>query len=182
MMDYANIPGTGRDTSTEVDADSVQMIPEIAAAAAAAARTGGVPLIADANGVIVLPAGATLDDITVVGRDLVITLDNGQVFVIPGGAIDVPQIVIDGIAVPPLNLAALLISDEPIQPAAGLPNSSGNNFFEDAGAIQAAHPIGDLLPRPSSGLLPSPISKLFPSRSTAIRCRSSSPPTTRPGR
>ena len=157
-MDYANIPGTGRDTatpdtSTGVDGDSVQMIPEIAAAAAAAARTGGIPLIADANGTIVLPAGATLDDIAVVGRDLVITLDNGQVFVIPDGAVYVPQIVIDGVAVPPLNLAALLIGDEPIQPAAGLPNSSGNNFFEDAGPIQAAKPIGDLLPPTEFGFV-----------------------------
>ena len=134
-MDYENIPGGGRDTSVEGDGSRTQMVPEIAAAAAAAARTGGVPLIADANGVIVLPAGATLDDIAVVGRDLVITLDNGQVFVIPEGAVYVPQIVVDGVAVPPLNLAALLIGDAPIQPAAGLPNSSGNNFFEDAGAI-----------------------------------------------
>ena len=143
MMDYENIPATGRDTSSQAtgiqgDDDRTQMLPEIAAAAAAAARTGGVPLIADTNGAIVLPAGATLDDIKVVGRDLVVTLDNGQVFVIPEGAIYVPQIVIDGVAVPPLNLAALLIGEEPIQPAAGLPTSSGNNFFEDASAIQAA--------------------------------------------
>ncbi|QGN54359.1 hypothetical protein [Novosphingobium sp. Gsoil 351] len=152
-MDYENIPGNGRDTANEAGSDRSQMVPEIAAAASAAARTGGTPLIADANGVIVLPAGATLDDIKVVGRDLVITLDNGQVFVIPEGAIDVPQIVIDGVAVPPLNLAALLIGDEPIQPAAGLPRSSGNNFFEDAGPIQNAHPIGDLLPPTEFGFV-----------------------------
>ena len=161
-MDYENIPGNGRDTSGEGDGNRTQMVPEIAAAAAAAARTAGVPLIADANGVIVLPAGATLDDIKVVGRDLVITLDNGQIFVIPEGAVYVPQIVVDGVAVPPLNLAALLISDAPGLPAEGLPTSSGNNFFEDAGAIQAAHVIGDLLPPTEFGFAAAPSLEVIP--------------------
>ncbi len=166
-MDYENIPGSGRDTGSQAtgilgDGDRTQMLPEIAVAAAATARTGGVPLIADANGVVVLPAGATLDDIKVVGRDLVITLDNGQTFVIAEGAVYVPQIVIDGVAVPPLNLAALLIGDAPIQPAAGLPTSSGNNFFEDAGAIQAAHLIGDLLPPTEFGFAAAPNLEVIP--------------------
>ena len=127
-MDYESIPGTGRDTDGEVSADQAQMAPELAVAAAAAARTGGAPLLPDANGVIVLPAGATLDDIAVVGRDLVITTASGEVFVIPNGAVDVPQIVVDGVAVPPLNLAALLIAGEqPIEPAAG--NRLCNGFF-----------------------------------------------------
>jgi VCBS repeat-containing protein len=58
----------------------------------------------------------------------------------------VPQIVVDGVAVPPMNLAALLIGDEAIEPAAGNPRSSGGNFFEPAGPMQDPFPIGDLLP------------------------------------
>jgi hypothetical protein len=173
-MDYENIPGNGRDASGEAPGDRTQMVPEIAAAASAAARAGGVPLIADTNGVVVLPQGATLDDIKVVGRDLVVTLDDGQVFVIPEGAIYVPQIVIDGVAVPPLNLAALLIGEAPIQPAAGLPTSSGNNFFEDAGAIQAAHVIGDLLPPTEFGFVAA--------TTLESRPRSSPPPRSLPAR
>lgn len=155
-MDYENIPGSDRDTSAQAtanqgDADRTLMVPNLAATASAAARGGAMPLVADANGVVVLPAGATLDDIKVVGRDLVVTLNDGQVFVISEGAIYVPQIVVDGVSVPPLNLAALLIGEAPIAPAAGLPTSSGNNFFEDAGAIQGAHLIGDLLPPTAFG-------------------------------
>ena len=138
-MDYETTRDTGFDTETN------HMVAEIAAAAVAADRAGAVPLLPNAENVIVLPAGATLDDITVNGRDLVIQLDDGRVFIIPDGAIYVPQIVIDGVVVPPLNLAALLIGEQP-QPAAGDVPSSGGNFAQDAGPIQAAFDRGDLLP------------------------------------
>jgi hypothetical protein len=116
-----------------------------AAAAAHLARAGAVTLLPDANNLVVLPAGTSLDDIRVDGRDLVIRLDDGRVFVIPEGAIFVPQIVVDGVVVPPLNLAALLIGEEP-HPAAGSVSSSGGNFADPAGPIQAAFDLGNLLP------------------------------------
>ncbi|HUQ14157.1 MAG TPA: tandem-95 repeat protein, partial [Novosphingobium sp.] len=153
-MDYENTPASdsaAADLGREPDAltDNGQLVAELAALAAAAARSGGVPLVAGPDGVVVLPQGATLDDIQVRGRDLVIELPDGRVIVIADGAVFVPEIAIDGVAVPPLNLAALLIGEERIEPAAG-PNagarSSGGNFFEAAGPIQDAFDLGDLLP------------------------------------
>ncbi|MEP3051002.1 MAG: DUF5801 repeats-in-toxin domain-containing protein [Erythrobacter sp.] len=94
---------------------------------------------------ITLPAGATLEDLEVDGRDLVVNLADGSRIVIPDGAIFVPQIVIDGVAVPPFNVAQLLTGNEP-EPAAGPAPSSGGNFADDEGEIQAAFDIGDLLP------------------------------------
>ncbi|QFT76811.1 DUF5801 repeats-in-toxin domain-containing protein [Erythrobacter sp. THAF29] len=94
---------------------------------------------------IALPPGASLEDLSVEGRDLVITLEDGSRIVIPDGAINVPQILIDGVVVPPQTVAALLLGNEP-EPAAGAPQSSGGNFADDEGAIQDAFDIGDLLP------------------------------------
>ncbi|MBY6219357.1 beta strand repeat-containing protein, partial [Qipengyuania aquimaris] len=99
----------------------------------------------DANGVVVLPEGASLDNLRAEGRDLVLVLEDGTRIVIPEGAIIVPQIVFDGVTIPAPNLAALLTGNEP-QPAAGSQQSSGGNFEIDPGAIQDAFMIGDLLP------------------------------------
>ncbi len=118
---------------------------DVTAAAAASANLGGTPLIPDANNTVVLPDGASLDDIAVRGRDLVIALDDGRVFIIPDGAVFVPQIVAQGVTVPPLNLAALLIGQEP-EPAAGPVRSSGGNFADPVNPIQDAYDLGDLLP------------------------------------
>ena len=96
-------------------------------------------------GVVNLPAGVTLSDIHVVGRDLVIDLPDGTHMTIPGGAVFVPQLVIGDVEVPPTNLAALLIDSEP-QPAAGPPQSSGNNFATDVPPLDPGIPLGDLLP------------------------------------
>ncbi|MES2699117.1 MAG: Ig-like domain-containing protein, partial [Pseudomonadota bacterium] len=79
------------------------------------------------------------------GRDLVIILADGRRIVVPDGAIILPQLVVGETAVPPANLAALLLGNEP-EPAAGAPQSSGGNFFTDPGEIQAAFDIGNLLP------------------------------------
>ncbi|WP_336985688.1 beta strand repeat-containing protein [Altererythrobacter aquiaggeris] len=97
------------------------------------------------DNVVVLPEGVSLDGLRVVGRDLIIELADGTRMVIPDGAIFVPQLVIDGVTVPAANLAALLVGNEP-EPAAGGNQSSGGNFFIDAGDIQAAYALGDLLP------------------------------------
>ncbi|MBS7671295.1 DUF5801 repeats-in-toxin domain-containing protein, partial [Croceicoccus gelatinilyticus] len=95
--------------------------------------------------VLVLPAGVSLDDIKVDGSNLVIALPDGSEMVVINGAIYVPEIVIDGVTVPPMNLAALLISDEP-QPAAGQSQSSGGDFADPVNPIDPAYALGDLLP------------------------------------
>ncbi|MCB2050945.1 MAG: hypothetical protein KDE63_05895, partial [Novosphingobium sp.] len=115
------------------------------ASAQAASGQGAVILTADANNVVVLPEDATLQDIEVQGRDLVIKAADGTVYIIPDGAIVVPQLVVDGVSVPPLNLAALLVGNEP-QPAAGNTQSSGGNFADPVDPIQDAYGRGDLLP------------------------------------
>ena len=135
---------SGADGSTSLDA---------AVAVQFAIQTGNImPLTAD--GQLILPAGVGIDDIKVVGRDLIIQLPDGTQMVVPDGAVFVPQIVVDGIAVPPLNIAALLIGQE-VQPAAGLPQSSGGNFAEAVGDIGDPFDLGDLLP-PTQLTFPQP--------------------------
>ncbi len=95
--------------------------------------------------VITLPPGAELENLEVDGRDLIIILSDGSRVVVADGAVFVPQIVVNGVAVPPLNIAELLTGNEP-EPAAGPAPSSGGNFAGDEGEIQAAYEIGDLLP------------------------------------
>ncbi|MEN3972819.1 Ig-like domain-containing protein [Sphingomicrobium sp. XHP0235] len=99
------------------------------------------------GGTVVLPAGVELDDITVVGRDLVILLPDGTYMIVEGGALFVPTLVIGGVEVPPTNLAALLINDEDdVRPAAGDTPSSGGNFAVVVPGLGPAAPLGDLLP------------------------------------
>jgi len=123
----------------------------LAAAANVTAAASIIPLaiqailIPDASGRIVLPAGASIDDITISGTDLVITLPNGQVFIIPGGAVDVPSIVVDGDTVPASTVAQLLENLGELNPEAGV-RSSGGNFADPEGPIQDAYALGDLLP------------------------------------
>jgi large repetitive protein len=123
---------------------------DVAAMAAAAseaiiAALQALTLVPEANGQVVLPAGVELDDIRVSGRDLIIALPDGTQMVIPDGAVFVPQFVLNGIAVPPLNIAALLIGQE-TAPAAGRPTSSGGNFADPVGDIGDPFDRGDLLP------------------------------------
>ena len=112
---------------------------------AAASRANAVMLAPGADNVVTLPAQAAIDSIAADGRDLVITLADGRVFVIPGGATDIPLLVVDGTPIPPANVAALLIGSEP-EPAADGVQSSGGNFYTDPGDIQAAFDLGNLLP------------------------------------
>ena len=102
-------------------------------------------LVPDASGRIALPAGISIDDITVSGTDLIVTLPNGQVLIIPNGAVDVPAIVIDGDTVPASTVAQLLEGLTDFNPEAGL-RSSGGNFADPEGPIQDAYALGDLLP------------------------------------
>jgi len=123
----------------------------LAAAANVTAAASIIPLaiqailVPDASGRVVLPAGASIDDITISGTDLVITLPNGQVFIIPGGAVDVPSIVVDGDTVPASTVAQLLENLGELNPEAGV-RSSGGNFADPEGPIQDAYALGDLLP------------------------------------
>ncbi|MEP5938639.1 MAG: DUF5801 repeats-in-toxin domain-containing protein [Erythrobacter sp.] len=109
-------------------------------------------LVPDANGVVILPEGASLEDMTLQGGDLVITLADGSTFVfpdavytLPDGSIFVPQIVSEGVALDPTDVSEFLNPEGP-----GLPQlptrSSGGNFEEDPGNIQDAFGLGDLLP------------------------------------
>ncbi|MGL3823002.1 beta strand repeat-containing protein, partial [Sphingopyxis sp. R3-92] len=102
-------------------------------------------LVPDASGRIVLPAGVSIDDISVSGPDLIITLPNGQVMIIPGGAINIPSIVVDGDTVPASTVAQLLEDLGDLNPEAGV-RSSGGNFADPEGAIQDPYALGDLLP------------------------------------
>src|SRR5690606_38615881 len=95
-------------------------------AAPVAPARGGQVLTPDAAGVVTLPAGVTLDNVQVQGRDLVVIAAEGTRYIIPDGAIVVPQLVVDG--------------------AAGPPQSSGGNFAGDVGPLQDAFGLGDLLP------------------------------------
>ena len=94
---------------------------------------------------VVLPADQLIDSLEFDGRDLVIILSDGSRIVVPDGAINVPQLIVDGTPIPAANVAALLVGSEP-EPAAGETQSSGGNFATDPGEIQAAYDIGDLLP------------------------------------
>lgn len=121
-------------------------------------------LQADANGVVTLPDGVSLNDIVVSGRDLVINLADGSVIIIPEGAVIVPQLVVEGVAIPPATIAALL-NDAELNPEAG-PDaqtpSSGGNFLADEGAIQDAFDLGDLLPYTELGRAPEEDEEIIP--------------------
>ncbi|MDZ4271901.1 MAG: VCBS domain-containing protein [Erythrobacter sp.] len=100
---------------------------------------------AAAGNVVVLNEGQAIERLEADGPDLVIILTDGSRIVVPDGIILVPQIIVDGTPIPPANVAALLVGNEP-EPAAGPNPSSGGNFAVDPGAIQAAFDLGDLLP------------------------------------
>ncbi|WP_176141645.1 beta strand repeat-containing protein, partial [Sphingopyxis flava] len=136
----------------------MQQAPEAAPPPAAAS---GIILVPDAQGIVILPPGTSLEDVRAEGRDLVIVAVDGTRYVIPDGAVIVPQLVADGVAVPPVNLAALLLGNE-IEPAAGPPQSSGGNFASDVGPIQAAFGLGDLLPYTELSFPESPEREVIP--------------------
>jgi VCBS repeat-containing protein len=123
----------------------------LAAAAHVTAAASALPLaiqailLPDANGRVILPAGASIDDIGVSGADLIVTLPNGQVLIIPNGAVDIPSIVIDGDTVPASTVAQLLENLGEFNPEAGV-RSSGGNFADPEAPIQDAYALGDLLP------------------------------------
>lgn len=142
MMDFGGKPTFGGNEN-----DGIEENPSLIAqdGELPAAGSGQIIFQPGPDNVVLLPAGTSLDAITVRGNDLVVVLADGSVAIIPDGAIIVPQIVIDGVTVPAATLAALLNENVP-EPAAGDPQSSGGNFSTDPGAIQDAYALGDLLP------------------------------------
>jgi hypothetical protein len=116
---------------------------DIAVAAAAAGQNA-----------VVLPAGVSMSDIHVNGRDLVINMPDGTQMVIPNGAVFVPDITIGDTQVPPTNIAALLVDSEPPQPGAGQPPSSGGNFNDPVPPLDPGVPLGDLIPPTELGHTP----------------------------
>ncbi|QIG55107.1 hypothetical protein G6N82_13985 [Altererythrobacter sp. BO-6] len=136
----------------------------------ASASAGTRILVADANGVVTLPAGTTLDNFAVVGRDLVITLADGSTIIIPDGAINTPQIVIDGTALSPLVVSAAL-NGLPLSPdeegfnpedLPGAPPSSGGDFEDSQLNLQDAFDLGDLLPYTELFYEPQPDEEIIP--------------------
>ena len=152
-MDFKNSDiANGMELTSLIGADASASL-EGAALLQMAIQSGNImPLTAD--GQLVLPAGVGLDDIKAVGRDLIIQMPDGTQMIVPDGAIFVPQIVVEGVAIPALNFAALLTGQEP-QPAAGLPQSSGGNFADAVGDIGDPFALGDLLP-PTALAFPDP--------------------------
>ncbi len=124
----------------------------------AAGATHAVPpnavrvMPAATGGVVQLPPGTRLDAIALSGNDLVITLPDGQVWVIVDGALQIPQFKIGPINIPAPTIAALIAAQEP-EPAAGAPQSSGGNFEQTPGNIGDPFGLGDLLP-PTDFALP----------------------------
>ena len=139
--------GASADRSNQAVADSqfLAAAAQVTAAASALPLAIQAILLPDASGRVVLPAGASIDDISVSGADLIVTLPNGQVLIIPNGAVDIPSIVIDGDTVPASTVAQLLDNLGELNPEAGT-RSSGGNFADPEGPIQDAYALGDLLP------------------------------------
>jgi VCBS repeat-containing protein len=152
-MDVKNSDIANGSVIASLNGADVSASSEAAAMVQLAIQAGNImPLSAD--GQLVLPAGVGIDDIKVVGRDLIFQMPDGTQMIVPDGAVFVPQIVVDGVAVPALNIAALLIGQEP-QPAAGRPQSSGGNFSDAVGDIGDPFALGDLLP-PTALAFPEP--------------------------
>ncbi len=156
---------------TNIDSGSVPLDGLAAGASAAVTQASAqsastaIRLLPNSAGQVILPEGVGLDDIRAVGRDLVVTMPDGTEMIIPDGAVFIPQIVIQGVAIPPLNLAALLTGQEP-QPAAGLLQSSGGNFADPIGRIGDPFDLGNLLPptqlefgQPEEQILPNVVDK-----------------------
>ncbi|KEQ54180.1 Ig-like domain-containing protein [Sphingobium chlorophenolicum] len=97
------------------------------------------------DGTVMLPAGTDINQIEVSGRNLIVHLPDGTDMVILDGAVVMPRLVVGDVEIPSVNLAALLIGEEP-QPAAGPPRSSGGNFIGPDGNVGDPHGLGDLLP------------------------------------
>jgi large repetitive protein len=158
------------ESSTEPDSDISN---ETARAAAEPARAteaaagrvdlipAGATILTPVDGLVRLPAGTRLDAIKVAGPNLIITLPDGQVFVIIDGALSPPRIALGPINISATNIAALIAGQEP-EPAAGAPQSSGGNFVEAVGDIGDPFGLGDLLPPTDFAFASTPDDEFIP--------------------
>ncbi|WDZ81077.1 type I secretion C-terminal target domain-containing protein (plasmid) [Ensifer adhaerens] len=108
---------------------------------------------ADASNVVHLPAGASIENIKVVGTDIVLEQPDGSTITIHNAALKVPTFVIGDAEIPRETLVAVL-GENGINVAAGpdgtisvVSNQSSGGGFGDANAdIGHAGPVIDLLP------------------------------------
>ncbi|MGI9350995.1 MAG: hypothetical protein ACR2O3_05490, partial [Rhizobiaceae bacterium] len=109
----------------------------------------------DLENVVRLPANTSLDNVEIVGDDIVLTQADGTTITIKGAALDVPTFMLGDIELPNETLIAAF-SQSGIDIAAG-PNgnlvagaggadSSGNNFAQPVPGIGDPAPFVDLLP------------------------------------
>ena len=125
------------------------------AAAAVATNAKPVVIIPDVDNVAKLPAGTSIENASVEGRDIVLKQPDGSEIVIKNAAVNIPSFIIDQVQIPQEALTAALEA-KGINVAAG-PNGSlvaisgnlqgsGNNFAQAVPGIGKADPILDLLP------------------------------------
>ncbi|QFI69846.1 type I secretion C-terminal target domain-containing protein [Sinorhizobium alkalisoli] len=108
---------------------------------------------ADANNVVRLPAGISLENIKVVGNDIVLEQPGGAEIRIENAALNIPTFVIGDVEIPRETLVAVLEGNG-INVAAGPDGtisvvsgqSSGGNFSDASAGIGDAGPAIDLLP------------------------------------
>ena len=144
-------------------AGSSELAPVDAGASAAQAGTApqgtgqaaSLELVPDAQNTVQLPAGTSIENAQLVGRDLILKQPDGSEIVIKNAAANVPSFIIDQVAIPQEALIAALEANG-INVAAG-PNGSlvagpgnlqgsGGNFSTPIPGIGNADAILDLLP------------------------------------
>ena len=92
----------------------------------------------DQTTTVVLPEGATLDDLRVDGDNLIVALPDGTQMVIVDGAIYDVDLVIQGTRIPDENWKDYLGIEDQIDPEAGGTRSSGGNFADPVMPIDPA--------------------------------------------
>ncbi|BCH20845.1 VCBS domain-containing protein [Mesorhizobium sp. L-8-3] len=113
--------------------------------------------VADANNIVHLPVGVSIDNIKVNGADLVLEQADGTLITIKNAAADIPTFMLGDVEIPRIALLAALEAsgidvafgaDGSISAGSG-PNSaqsSGGNFDVAAGSIGNPFDLTDLLP------------------------------------
>ncbi len=112
--------------------------------------------VPDADNVVRLPEGVSIDNIKVEGVDLVLQQADGTIIIIRNAASDVPTFIIGNVEIPRVALLAALESSgvevafgadgSIIVGGATAPQSSGNNFSQPPGDIGDGFPLTSLLP------------------------------------
>ncbi|PLX32990.1 MAG: hypothetical protein C0605_17170, partial [Hyphomicrobiales bacterium] len=136
--------------------DDIKPVDPAAAAPQGQSPATNLPyeLAPDANNIVRLPVGVSLDNVSVQGADLVLTQPGGQTITIKNAALNIPTFYLGNVEIPQLTLTAALEANG-INVAAGPDgtlavvtgaDSSGGNFGVPVPGIGPADPILDLLP------------------------------------